>query len=512
MTTPTPATITYTIPGARTLDQLNEPTVDGHPDEDARENCVAASLAEALRMLTGNQTFDGDMLKDAVYGQGYVGVQSAHAYIAYCAARGVTLAAVSAATQAGLVAAIHHAVSAGEPTLVTMPSDWNTAPADPRHPSGSTHVGLAVGVGPAAIRVMNPWHGFMQDASDAWWAARLCEGEVWTLRKAAATTTSAAKISVPAGWRDDGATLTAPNGIAVVRGIRERVLGWPGGWPAWDTPLEPERHLDQLELFNPALGGGAQQVFRASALEWTPTHGVLLMPIGAELLATRAALATAQTALTAAQSENAALRAQLAAAQTAQAPTARAGAHLRRVDASGGAQLRRSGLGAGGVADRRFDQRAESGSILEVYRTKASVHVTRALGGGQRITEQAQALGGCCGVGGHVAVEQRNVELGHRPVGGGGLAGADGQRRAVGLHGLGEQPRAPAPRPAPPGRSARRPGCSGSSPSRRGRPRGCGRCRASAVEPTTAASSSAMTSWWAVFFSAAPRDARRSWS
>ena len=107
--------ITYTIPGARTLDQLTEPTLDGHPDENANENCVAASLAEGLHILDGG-TFVGDELKDAVYGQGYVGVQSAHAYIGYCSERGVKLASV-AGTQAALIATIHREVSAGHPVV-----------------------------------------------------------------------------------------------------------------------------------------------------------------------------------------------------------------------------------------------------------------------------------------------------------------------------------------------------------------------------------------------------------
>ncbi|HEX8982712.1 MAG TPA: hypothetical protein VF792_08085 [Ktedonobacterales bacterium] len=171
--------ITYVIPGARELDQLNEPTLDGHPDEDAKYNCVASSVADGLTVLTGKR-FVGDELKDAVYGQGFVGVQAAWRYQQYCADRGVTLSRFNG-SQSELVATIHRQVAAGHPVVVTMPSQWSQAPSDPVHPSGYTHVGLAVGVGPGAIRVMNPWHGFMQDASDAWWQARLCEGMVWVM-------------------------------------------------------------------------------------------------------------------------------------------------------------------------------------------------------------------------------------------------------------------------------------------------------------------------------------------
>ena len=190
--------ITYTIPGARTLDQLSEPTLDHQPDEDARENCVAASTAEGLNILVagGAQKYVGDELHDVVYGQGYIGPQAAWRYVKYCSDAGVWLHAVGG-SQAGLVATIHRQVSAGHPVLVTMPSDWNTAPSNPIHPSGSTHVGLAVGIGPDAIRVMNPWHGFMQDASDTWWQARLCEGEVWVMERTNAAMTVATAPGQP---------------------------------------------------------------------------------------------------------------------------------------------------------------------------------------------------------------------------------------------------------------------------------------------------------------------------
>lgn len=191
------ATITYVIPGARTLDQLHEPTFDGHPDENARNNCVAASVAEGLNILTGKR-FVADELKDAVYGQSYTGVQAAWRYQQYCHDRGVLLSRFTG-SQAELVATVRRQVTQGRPVVVTMPSQWAHAPAHPAHPGGSTHVGLAVGVGPHAIRVMNPWHGFMQDASDEWWAARLCEGEVWVMEpkdaKSASTSNATAKLA-----------------------------------------------------------------------------------------------------------------------------------------------------------------------------------------------------------------------------------------------------------------------------------------------------------------------------
>lgn len=191
------ATITYVIPGARTLDQLHEGTLDGHHDENARNNCVAASIAEGLSILTGKRVV-ADELKDAVYGQSYTGVQAAWRYQQYCHDRGVLLSRFTG-SQTELVAIVRRQVTLGRPVVVTMPSQWAHAPAHPAHPDGSTHVGLAVGVGPHAIRVMNPWHGFMQDASDEWWAARLCEGEVWVMEpkdtKGASASNATAKLA-----------------------------------------------------------------------------------------------------------------------------------------------------------------------------------------------------------------------------------------------------------------------------------------------------------------------------
>ena len=89
----------------------------------------------------------------------------------------------------------------------------------------------------------------------------------------------------PRGWSDDGKTLKGPNGVPVVKGFRDYILAnaWdPGNWP-----LQPEEGRNPLELSNPALGAGTQQIFRLSALEWTPTRGAFVAWIGQELLALR---------------------------------------------------------------------------------------------------------------------------------------------------------------------------------------------------------------------------------
>ena len=252
--------IDYTLSGATLLDQLAPTTLDGLPNNDANDNCVGTSIAEALHILTG-QAFDGDEVKDAVYGAGYIGTESASAYVSYCAAHGVDLRAHDD-TQAGLITTLHSAVDAGWPCLVTMPSQWGTAPADPVHPVGSTHVGVAVGTGPGMLRIMNPWHGFYQDESDAWWQARLCYGQVWPMMRRA-------NMGIPAGWTDDGVTLTAspaPDGTrySCVRGMRDSVVNEPGGHDPSDVPVCEEIGTPIVEYGHQSLGGGVVQFFLKS--------------------------------------------------------------------------------------------------------------------------------------------------------------------------------------------------------------------------------------------------------
>lgn len=298
-------TITYVIPGATPLDQLSPTTLDGLPNNDANDDCVPTSIAEGLHILTGN-TFDGDELKDAVYGAGYVGFQAAADYVRYCADQGVSLTPHDD-TQAGLIATIHAEVGAGHPVVVTMPSMWGTAPTDPVHPSGYTHVGVMVGDGPGTLRCMNPWGGFWQDQPDDWWAARLCYGQVWIMQKVSATVSS-----VPAGWTDDGTQLTAPNGETCTLGFRDFVLNAAGGWQPWNWPLQSAYGADPLEISNPALGGGTRQVFRATVLEWTSARSVFAAWVGQEFIAVQEALATEQASASAANAQVSALQTQVA--------------------------------------------------------------------------------------------------------------------------------------------------------------------------------------------------------
>lgn len=102
---------------------------------------------------------------------------------------------------------------------------------------------------------------------------------------------------VPSGWKDDGKTLTAPNGVPVVLGFRQHILNTPA-WNPENVPLEAEYEADPVLRHNPPVGPGQRQCFRDGMLWYTPTHGVIYEPeMGAELDAAYKALA-AQKAVT----------------------------------------------------------------------------------------------------------------------------------------------------------------------------------------------------------------------
>ena len=284
-------TITYTIPGVPLLNQLKEPTLDGKPDENARKNCVFASNAALATAYLGKPYY-GDEIKnmDSTYGQGYLGGASEKNLVDTMARLGIQMARVAHPTQAELIDEIHWHVPQGHGVIVTMPSKWGTAPSNPRTYSGPSHVGLACGVGPGMIRVMNPWGGFWQDESDSWWAARLLDGEVWVGTKMPAAKETAV---IPSGWKDDGKTLVAPNGVPVVRGFRDYIMA--RSWDAKNWPLAAEQVVSSgsIEPGNAAIGPGSRQDFRLTSLGWTQARNVYVIYVGQDIRALEQQLAAA---------------------------------------------------------------------------------------------------------------------------------------------------------------------------------------------------------------------------
>lgn len=89
--------------------------------------------------------------------------------------------------------------------------------------------------------------------------------------------------TIPAGWHDDGTTLTAPSGVMVIRGFRAHILNAPS-WDAGNLPQEAEYHTDQVLLHDTAIGAGQRQCFRDGILWYTDAKGVVWEPyLGLEL-------------------------------------------------------------------------------------------------------------------------------------------------------------------------------------------------------------------------------------
>ena len=85
-------------------------------------------------------------------------------------------------------------------------------------------------------------------------------------------------IGTLVGWHDDGTTLTAKNGIKIVKGFRTKVLA--GAWDPENVPYEHE-HVMTGEYAALEMGlEGSGQLFRNCYLRWTPQHGVYFDRIG----------------------------------------------------------------------------------------------------------------------------------------------------------------------------------------------------------------------------------------
>jgi hypothetical protein len=317
-------TITYQIPGVPLLDQLHEKTIDGMPDENTRMNCVFTSNACYASAVTG-KSYNGDQLKDMDnhYGQGYTGGASEANLVDTMAKLGIEVTRAAASTQQGLIDIIHREVLLGHGVIVTMPSQWNSALTDPQYApwnprtyDGPTHVGLMCGVGEdsttheRALRCMNPWDAIARgwhDGTDSYWAARLVKGEVWIL-----VYTGVKTMTVPTGWKDDGMTLVAPNGVPVVHGFRTWVLA--PAWEASNWPLKPEQKIaapDSVEPGNASIGPGSRQDFRLGPLGYTATRNVYVIYVGQDIIALKQQLATEKAHSAQLQQQNAALQKQV---------------------------------------------------------------------------------------------------------------------------------------------------------------------------------------------------------
>jgi hypothetical protein len=99
--------------------------------------------------------------------------------------------------------------------------------------------------------------------------------------------------TIPTGWKDDGKTLVAPNGVPVVMGFREYVLAH--AWDANNWPLAAEQAIasGSIEPGNVAIGPGSRQDFRLTSLGWTSVRNVYVIYVGQDIRALEQQLAAA---------------------------------------------------------------------------------------------------------------------------------------------------------------------------------------------------------------------------
>lgn len=108
-------------------------------------------------------------------------------------------------------------------------------------------------------------------------------------------------MPIPAGWSDNGTTLTASNKVPVVAGFRQHILN-AASWNSGNVPQEAEYHADQVLLHNAAVGAGQRQLFRDTLLWYTPAKNVVEEPyMGLELDAAYKQIAALQAQLAAQQ-------------------------------------------------------------------------------------------------------------------------------------------------------------------------------------------------------------------
>lgn len=312
-------------------DQLDEKTTDGRPDENARANCVPASLAAALSALTGHPYY-GDELKDATYGQAYTGATDPAHYIAYLAAQGVRMWEVRGATGDALVATVRAELALDHPVYGAIPSQWgSTTAADIATHGGPTHAIMFCDANPAAgtLTAMNPWpldgqHAFYQTMPAVWWASRLVYGHVFPLEGAA----SMSYIKQPDGSARDDQT-----GVVLHLGMAAYVL-------ANDIPqhaLLAETYYTTTDSFVPCTGGLILTYNKSENTVRADHGGEALLALWQQLAAASAQVSALQAQLTASReqptdpSAAAAIRA-LAAAIAALPPSTLAHAVAPAVD------------------------------------------------------------------------------------------------------------------------------------------------------------------------------------
>lgn len=261
--------------------QLNSPTFDGGPDENADMNCVQTCIAAGLQYFTGKE-YEPDEVLDAVYGEGYIGGTAAVMDVGYCTLQGVKLSPING-SPTYLVAQAHAQLALGHAVIGTIPSCY--CPPQDRLNPGPSHAIIFYKDSAGVLIAMNPWQAISQANTDQWWIDRLCFDQLWSMEKGNMS-------GIPQGWKDDGVTLVAPNGHRLQHGFRSYVMSQ--AWHPEDVPLE-EEHGDPR--------GGTAQVFMMERLRYEDKRGVYVEGLGIGTLEMQAQLAQAAQKEAALQSQ-----------------------------------------------------------------------------------------------------------------------------------------------------------------------------------------------------------------
>lgn len=256
--------------------QLNEPTTDGQPDENARANCVMASFAAAMTEETG-QVWYGDTIKDAVYGQAYHGGTNPEVVAPHVASltHGKATSWVIKGSPAQLLAAIKAQIDLGHPVIIEIPSrasDHTNPSQKVTIPSGnqlqpgvSTHANCVFGYRNGNLVVMDPWTGWIHEAPESWWESQLVYGRVEPV--ASEGTAMSTPLDGFFNISSDGKTYTlkSDSSISMTGGeldLFQKLGGCIG------LPVEPHNYHLQTKFYS----GFAFRRFERGIIVYDPQH------------------------------------------------------------------------------------------------------------------------------------------------------------------------------------------------------------------------------------------------
>lgn len=279
--------------------QLNEPTTDGRPDENARSNCAQAAAASLLSGYTG-QAIYGDQLKDLAYGEAYTGatdpMHDADVVLADWGAHIVQERPPTANDGAWMVARIGSYLRQHTGVLGAIPSQWGdqTNAYILAHPDAGTHevafcdATFNTDGSVATLTAMNPWpavnnNAFYQTQPAAWWAARLVYNRINPVLPPAGSTPQGSgdyppmlQITDPAvatffSLTSAGAWQCRRNSVLVANAVLD-YYRTHDGLARFGLPLAGESY---------PKSGCAVQLFERGAIAWDPKRQLDNPPVPA---------------------------------------------------------------------------------------------------------------------------------------------------------------------------------------------------------------------------------------